>query len=142
MTARRPDPVTARTSWPALLSLPALLILIGAGVRALPICRAVPLAVHWDETIPATPALRVLAGALPITAGPEYFGAAPWHPLAPWFAVAGTSTVALDLYSYGIGLLILWTTWLLLRRFLDGRRPSSGSRSSPYRPCSSRSGVS
>ena len=34
--------------------------------------------------------------------------------------MAGTSTVALDFYSYGIGLLILWTTWLVLGRFLDG----------------------
>jgi F5/8 type C domain-containing protein len=120
MTARRPDPVTARTGWPALLALSALLLLLGAGVRALRFVAPFHWPFHWDETIPATPALRLLAGALPITAGPEYFGAAPWYPLAPWFAVAGTSTVALDLYSYGIGLLILWTTWLLLRRFLDG----------------------
>ena len=120
MTARRPEPVTARTGWTARLALPAVLLLIGAGVRALRFVAPFHWPFHWDETIPATPALRVLTGALPITAGPEYFGAAPWYPLAPWFAVAGTSTVALDLYSYGIGLLILWTTWLLLRRFLDG----------------------
>jgi hypothetical protein len=120
MTPPRRDPATARTGWPALLALPALLLLVGAGVRALRFVAPFHWPFHWDETIPATPALRVLAGALPITAGPEYFGAAPWYPLGPWFAVAGTSTVALDLYAYGVGLLILWTTWRLLRRLLDG----------------------
>jgi hypothetical protein len=121
MTARRADPPAAPIGWPTLLAVPALLLLLGASVRALRFASPFFWPFHWDETLPAVPALRLLAGALPVTAGPEYFGTAPWYPLAPWFAVAGRSTVALDLYSYGIGLLILWTTWLVLRRLLDGQ---------------------
>jgi len=121
MTA--PSSATARIGRPASLALPALLLLLGAGFRALRFVAPFHWPFHWDETVPAIPALRLLAGELPITAGPEYFGAAPWYPLAPWFAVAGTSTIALDLYSYVIGLLILWTTWLVLRRLLD--RPAA-----------------
>ena len=123
MTAPRPAPATARIGGPVSLALPALLLLLGAGFRALRFAAPFHWPFHWDETVPAIPALRLLAGELPITAGPEYFGAAPWYPLATWFAVAGTSTVALDLYSYVIGLLILWTTWLVLRRLLD--RPAA-----------------
>src|SRR5262245_26276688 len=123
MTARRSDSSATPIGRPALLAVPALLLLLGAAVRALRFPAPFFWPFHWDETIPAVPALRVLAGALPVTAGPEYFGAAPWYPLAPWFVIAGPSTVALDLYSYGIGLLILWTTWLLLRRLLD--RPAA-----------------
>ena len=35
----------------------------------------------------------------------------------------GRSTLALDLFAYAIGLLIFWTGWLLLRRFLE--RPAA-----------------
>jgi hypothetical protein len=121
MTGRSFQTAAARTGWPGRLAVPALLLLLGAGVRALRFVAPFHWPFHWDEAVPAIPAFRLLAGELPITAGPEYFGAAPWYPLAPWFALAGRSTLALDLYSYGVGLLILWTTWLLLRRLLDER---------------------
>jgi hypothetical protein len=43
--------------------------------------------------------------------------------MAAWFAVAGSSTLANDVFGYGLGLLIFWTGWLVLRRFLD--RPAA-----------------
>ncbi|HEY7142599.1 MAG TPA: discoidin domain-containing protein [Methylomirabilota bacterium] len=97
--------------------VPALLAL-GAAVRALPFGGPFHLPSHADETFLAIPAIQVLAGALPASAGPEYFGAAPSYVLAAWFWIAGTSTVANDLFAYGISLLIFWTGWLVLRRFL------------------------
>jgi F5/8 type C domain-containing protein/dolichyl-phosphate-mannose-protein mannosyltransferase len=74
---------------------------------------------HADETFLAVPALQVLDGHLPANAGPEYFGAAPSYLLAVWFHLAGSSTVANDIYAYGVSLLIFWTGWLVLRRFMN-----------------------
>jgi hypothetical protein len=51
--------------------------------------------------------------------GTEYFGAGPSYPLAAWFALWGTSTLALEVFVFGLGLLILWTAYLVLRRLLD-----------------------
>jgi hypothetical protein len=98
-------------------------LLLGAAVRALRFVAPFHWPFHWDETVPAIPALLTLGGGLPVTAGPEYFGAAPWYPLAAWFWLAGTSTLALDLFAYATGLLIFWTGWLLLRRFVE--RPAA-----------------
>lgn len=110
---------TGRLTW---LLVPGLLAL-GAGVRALRFEAPFFWPFLWDESVPAVPALQVLRGSLPVTAGPEYFGAAPSYPLAAWFAAAGSSPLALDIFAYAIGLLIFWTGWLLLRRFLD--RPAA-----------------
>ena len=44
----------------------------------------------------------------------------------PWprgSRLAGSSTLALDLFAYSLGLLVFWTGWLVLRRFLD--RPAA-----------------
>jgi hypothetical protein len=106
----------------AWLVVPGLFAL-GAGIRAFRFAAAFFWPFHWDEIVPAVPALQVLEGALPSTAGPEYFGAAPSYALAAWFAVAGSSTLALDLSAYAVGLLVFWTSWLVLRRFLD--RPAA-----------------
>ena len=119
MTPPAPD---ARGRW-AWLAVPGLLAL-GAGVRALRFAAPFHWPFHWDETQVAVPALRILGGSLPTNVtGPEYFGAAPAYVLAVWFAIAGSSTTALDFFAYGLGLLILWTGWLVLRRFLD--RPAA-----------------
>src|SRR5262249_21174671 len=99
--------------------LVASLLLLGAVVRALQLVAPFHWPFHWDETMLATAALQVLHGELPFNAGQEYFGAAPSYAMAAWFALAGTSTLALDLFTYAIGLLIFWTSWLLLRRFLN-----------------------
>jgi hypothetical protein len=106
-----------RTRW-AWLVVPGLLLL-GAAVRGLRFVAPFFWPFHWDETQPAIPAMQVLDGGLPITAGPEYFGAGPSYALAAWLAVAGRSTLALDVFAYAVGLLILWTSWLVLRRFVD-----------------------
>ena len=116
MTAR----FAGRLTW---LAVPGLLLL-GAAVRALRFAAPFHWPFHWDESQVAMPALRILDGALPANvAGPEYFGAASSYVLAAWFAVAGPSTTALNVFAYGLGLLILWTGWLVLRRFLD--RPAA-----------------
>ncbi len=100
------------------------LLALGAGIRALRFVAPFHWPFHWDETQVAVPALRILGGSLPANVvGPEYFGAAPSYVLAAWFAVAGTSTWAVDCFAYGLGLLIFWTGWLVLRRFLE--RPAA-----------------
>ena len=107
----------------AWLVVPGLLAL-GVGVRALRFAAPFHWPFHWDEAQVAMPALRILGGSLPANiVGPEYFGAGPSYVLAAWFAVAGASTRALDCFAYGLGLLIFWTGWLVLRRFLD--RPAA-----------------
>jgi hypothetical protein len=92
---------------------------LGAAVRALPFAGPFHLWSYWDETFLAVPAIQVLRGDFPANAGPEYSGAAPSYLLAAWFAVAGPSSLANDVFAYGISLLILWTSWLVLRQFLD-----------------------
>ena len=95
------------------------LFLVGAGIRALQFIAPFHWPFHWDETVLGTAALRILAGAFPANAGVEYFGAAPAYPLAAWFALAGPSVLANDVFAFAVSLLILWTSWLVLRRFLE-----------------------
>jgi hypothetical protein len=120
MPDTRSDPSAASRvpPWLPWLAVPGLFAL-GAGLRALRFTAPFHWPFHWDETQLATPALQILAGGLPPNGGVEYFGAMPSYPLAVWFAVAGSSTWALDLFAYGMGLCILWLGWRLLRRFLD-----------------------
>ena len=117
----------ARASWRSSRGAVALaggLLLLGAAIRALRFFAPFHWPFHWDETQVAVPALRILGGSLPANVvGPEYFGATPAYVLATWFAVAGTSTGVMNVFAYAIGLLILWTGWLVLRRFLD--RPAA-----------------
>jgi hypothetical protein len=110
---------TGRLTWLLVLGL----LLLGASVRALRFARPFLWAAYADETFMATPAVRILDGEFLANAGTEYFGAAPSYVLAAWFALAGPSTRALDVFTYGFGLLIFWTGWLVLRRFLD--RPAA-----------------
>jgi hypothetical protein len=109
----------ARWAWLAVLAL----LLLGASIRVLRFARPFQWPWYWDETFMATPAVRILDGEFLANAGTEYFGAAPSYVLAAWFALAGPSTRALDVFTYGFGLLIFWTGWLVLRRFLD--RPAA-----------------
>src|SRR5262249_5863710 len=104
-TLRSPE-LPRQAAW-----LVASLLLLGAVVRALQLVAPFHWPFHWDETMLATAALQVLHGELPFNAGQEYFGAAPSYAMAAWFALAGTSTLALDLFTYAIGLLIFWTSW-------------------------------
>ncbi len=121
MPDRRSD--TGATSWASPWLLVPGLLALGAGVRALRFAAPFHWPFQWDETQLGTAALQVLDGGLPANAGPEYFGATPAYVLAVWFAVAGASTRALDVFAYGMALLVLWLGWLLLRRFLD--RPAA-----------------
>ena len=108
-------PGSVRPIWPVLA-----LLLLGAVVRAFPFGGPflVDMPSHTDETGLIIPALQVLHGYLPANAGPEYFGAAPSYLLAAWFEVAGSSPIANDAFAYVVSLLIFWTTWLVLRRFV------------------------
>ena len=99
------------------------LLALGATIRALRFFAPFHWQFYWDETMLATPAVQILDGEFPANAGTEYFGAAPSYAMAAWFAVAGSSTLANDVFAYGLGLLIFWTGWLVLRRFLD--RPAA-----------------
>ena len=72
----------------------------------------------------AVPSIQVLSGEFPANATQEYFGSAPSHVLAAWFAVAGPTSLSRSTSSRTCcRLLILWTSWLVLRRFLD--RPAA-----------------
>ena len=110
--------------WASPWLLVSGLLALGAGVRALRFAAPFHWPFHWDETQLALAALKILDGGLPANAaGIEYFGATAAYPLAVWFALAGASTRALDVFAYGMALCILWLGWLLLRRFLD--RPAA-----------------
>jgi F5/8 type C domain len=104
--------------WTASWLVPGL-FLLGAGIRALQFIAPFHWPFHWDETVLGTAALRILAGTFPANAGVEYFGAVPAYPMAAWFAVAGPSVLANDIFAFAVSLLIFWTGWLVLRRFLD-----------------------
>ena len=110
----------ARSRLSAWLAVP-ILFALGAGVRALRFTASAHWPFHWDETQLAISALKILDGGLPANAaGVEYFGSTAAYALAVWFAVAGASIRALDVFAYAMALLILWLGWRLLRRFLDG----------------------
>ena len=107
-------------AWGSTRRLAAGLLVLGAMIRAL------RFADRFDEWMPtdgsrlAIPAIEILRGPLPVDhLGVEYMGASPSYPLAAWFALAGTSTLAFDLFAYGVGLAILWTSYLVARRLLD-----------------------
>ena len=94
------------------------LLLVAAGVRALRVWSVISWA-HWDETNVAVPAIQILGGTFPVHhVGVEYHGAAVAYALAPWFAVAGTSTAALDTFCYLVGLGFVGTSFLVARRVL------------------------
>ncbi len=96
-----------------------LLLAIGAGVRALRFGARFPTPYHWDEAATGVSALHVLAGTYPVNfLGNEYQGAPAAYPLAAWFALVGSSTWALDAFAWATGLLVLWTGWLVARRFV------------------------
>src|SRR5262249_20211449 len=106
--------------WRALAPVAALLLL-GAGVRALRFWGHFRYLYYWDETSIAIPALQILEGDVPVHfLGAEYMGNAPSYPLAAWFALAGSSPLALDIFAYGTGLAMLGSGWLLARRLYPG----------------------
>jgi hypothetical protein len=108
----------ARTlDWAAVAAVLAL----GALVRALRFWGVISWA-HWDEANVAIPAIQILGGTFPVQhVGVEYVGATGAYPMAAWFALAGVSTVALDVFGYAIGLGVLWTSFLIARRVLPPR---------------------
>lgn len=96
------------------------LMLLGALVRALRFWGPLAWTQSLDEIRLVAPATHILEGALPVhILGVDYMGAAPAYPLAAWFALAGVSTLALDLFTYGVGLAILATGYLVARRVLE-----------------------
>src|SRR5262245_3730171 len=101
--------------------LPVLgLLVVGAGARALHLTGRFDPWTAIDGTRLTIPAIEILRGSLPVHhVGAEYFGAAPSYPLAAWFWLVGASPLAMDLFGYGIGLAVLWTTYLLARRVSD-----------------------
>jgi hypothetical protein len=100
-------------------ALVAALLALGAAVRLLRFWGPFALWAHWDELRLALPALAILDGELPVHhLGVEYMGAGPAYPLAVWFALAGGSPLALDVFAYAVGLAIFATGWLLARRLL------------------------
>jgi hypothetical protein len=112
-------PSARRWSPRAWLPVAALLGL-GAAVRALGFVGPRFWSASGDDVRLAVQALGILHGTLPVDyLGVEYTGATPAYPLAAWFALAGSSTLALDLFAYGVGLAILWTGYRLARRLLS-----------------------
>src|SRR5262245_49017705 len=100
--------------WPLVVALLAL----AAGVRALRFWGVISWA-HWDEANVAVPAIQILGGTFPVHhVGVEYVGATAAYPLAVWFWVAGTSTAALDVFAYAVGLGVVWSSYLVARRLL------------------------
>jgi hypothetical protein len=118
--AGRSRPDTSPGSERAIRLALATLLALGAAIRALPFFGPFHLSSYWDETFQAVPAQQILGGELPANAGHEYWGALPSYVLAAVFAVAGPSSLANDVFAYGVSLLIFWTGWLVIRRFLGG----------------------
>ncbi|HTI33539.1 MAG TPA: hypothetical protein VL422_07670, partial [Miltoncostaea sp.] len=95
-----------------------VLLVFAAGVRALRFW-GVKTWAHWDEANVAVPALQILGGTFPVQhVGVEYHGAAIAYPLAGWFAIAGPSTFALDVFCYAVSFGVAWTGFLVARRLL------------------------
>ncbi|HEY7141859.1 MAG TPA: hypothetical protein VIE44_17305, partial [Methylomirabilota bacterium] len=95
-----------------------VLLALAAGVRALRFWAELP----WpfaDQVRDAVPALQILGGTFPVQhVGVEYHGAAASYPLAVWFAAAGGSTAALDVFCYALGLAFVGTGFRVARRML------------------------
>ena len=104
----------ARTlDWPAV----AAVLVLAAVVRALRIWSN--LIWHHDDILDAIPAIQILQGTFPLYhVAVEYAGASKAYPLAVWFALAGTSSAALDAFGYLVGLVGVWTSLLVARRLL------------------------
>ncbi len=116
--AARITPPSRRWSPRARLTV-AVLFGLGAAVRALGFAGPRFWTASGDDVRLAVQALGILQGTFPVDyLGVEYAGATPAFPLAVWFALAGSSPLALDLFSYGVGLVILWTGYCLARRLL------------------------
>lgn len=104
----------ARWGW-----LPLVLLVLAAGVRALRFAAPFLNPYTWDEAATGVWGIQVLAGTFPVYfLGNEYQGVPATYPLAAWFALAGSSPHALDGFAYVVGLALLWTGWLVIRRFL------------------------
>lgn len=100
--------------WPAIV----LLLTLAAGVRLLRFGGELAWP-HSDESNVAVPALQILRGTFPVHhVGVEYVGATAAYPMAAWFRAVGTSTTALDLFCYAVGLAVVWTGYLVARRLL------------------------
>jgi F5/8 type C domain len=103
----------------ALGWLPIVLLVVAAGVRALRFAAPFLTPYEWDEAATGVWGIQVLAGTFPVYfLGNEYQGVPGAYPLAAWFALAGSSHQALDAFAYIVGLALLWTGWLVVRRFL------------------------
>jgi F5/8 type C domain len=103
----------ARERW-----IVVLLLAFAAAVRALRFWGVMTWA-HWDEANVAVPAVQILDGTFPVHhVGVEYVGATAAYPLAAWFAVAGHSPLALDLFCYAVSFGVAWTGFLVARRLL------------------------
>ena len=99
--------------------LPLVLLIVAAGVRALRFAGPFLASYEWDEAATGVWGIQVLAGVFPVYfLGNEYQGVPGAYPLAAWFALVGSSPQALDGFAYIIGLALLWTGWLVARRFL------------------------
>jgi hypothetical protein len=121
--AGSPDRAGAPRAEGSTLDGPAVAaVLLGAAlVRALRFWGVISWA-HWDEANVAIPAIQILGGTFPVHhVGVEYVGATGAYPMAAWFALAGTSPLALDLFGYALGLGVVWTGFLVARRMLSPR---------------------
>ena len=120
----------------------AALLVLAAAVRTLRFWGVISWA-HWDEANVAVPAIQILGGTFPVHhVGVEYVGATAAYPLAAWFALAGVSTLALDLFAYAVGLGVVWTGFLVARRVLPPGRRCWHSPCWPRLRSSSRTGRS
>jgi hypothetical protein len=99
--------------WRVIVAVLALAAL----VRALRIWSVL----RWseDDMLDAIPAIQILHGTFPLFhLAVEYAGASKAYVLAVWFALAGTSTVALDAFGYMVGLAGVGMSFLLAHRIL------------------------
>ena len=100
----------------------AALFALGAGVRALRFWAPFATPWPWDDAATGLQAMLVLRGRFPVHfLSVETTGAAAAYPLAAWFAVAGESPGAHDVFAYLVGLLLLASGYLVARRLLSPR---------------------
>jgi hypothetical protein len=100
----------------------AALFALGAGVRALRFWAPFATPWPWDDAATGLQAMLVLRGRFPVHfLSVETTGAATAYPLAAWFALAGESPGAHDVFAYLVGLLLLASGYLVARRLLSPR---------------------